>query len=180
MACGLQRPTQGPPLSMARPGVQAVTFGAHRAAPLWPFCFLPFKATSTVPAYLPPSLVPALCSVFFSPLWFPATSLFNLRKSVQTFPNWFSLAITPVPRNSQEPSRNLPLSPKVHLVPFKDSPYFLLFSKSLIQPVSKLGHPPPWVVMSPDFASCSGGSPGLHAWWDCLRGSWARRTSFPC
>lgn len=122
-----------------------------------PLRFLPFKATSPVLVVcLPLPLSPTLYGVFyfshsdFQPQVFSASG--SLCKH---FPNWFSLTITPVPRNSEEPSRNLPLSPKVHLVPVKDSPDFLLFSESLSQPVSKLGRPPLRVVMSPGFVSCS-------------------------
>lgn len=80
------------------------------------------------------------------------------------FPNLSSLTITPVPRNSQELSRNLPLSPKAHLVPFKDSPYFLLFSEPLSPACLRAEPPLLQAVGSPDFVSCHGGLPtSAHA-----------------
>lgn len=77
----------------------------------------------------------------------------------ECFPNLSSLTITPVPRNSQELSRNLPLSPRAHLVPFKDSPYFLLFSEPLSLACLRAELPLSGAVRSPDFMSCRGGLP---------------------
>ena len=143
-ACGVQRPSRGLPRTppsrcRQRPplisGVRSGDGCAHV-----------------------PSPAPALCSSVFPtdspPQVFPTSG-----SPCECFPNLSSLTVTPVPRNSQEPSRNLPLSPKAHLVPFKDSPYFLLFSEPL-RPACLRAQPPlPGAVRSPDFGSCRGGLP---------------------
>lgn len=54
----------------------------------------------------------SLCFSDFHPTLISNDKLFSLRKSMGTFPNSFSLTVTPVLRNSQEPSRNLLYLPK--------------------------------------------------------------------
>lgn len=146
-------------------------------------CSRPFKVTSPVPVVCPSCcLVPALYRVFyFSHSDFQPQGFSTSASPCKHFPNWFSLTITPVPRNSQEPSRNLSLSPKAHLVLFKDSPHFLLFSEPVNWPVSELSRLPLGVVMSPDFVNCIWGAVGRLPMSACVVGlpQWPTGKTFP-
>lgn len=179
MACGLQRPSRGlssslstvlhlPSVGIALSWFQVELSGDAGLRGLWISSFV--NNRPYVPVLLRRPLQSLWC-VYHSLLFPTRRRIFYFSLSdfqpqafstsgspCKHFPNWFSLTITPVPRNSQEPSRNLSLSPKVHLVPFKDSPHFLLFSERASRPVSELSRLPPRVVMSPGFVSYIGGA----------------------